>query len=47
MSSYDQAMLVLAGCGIVTLVVVLWMAHEVDRLERERKEREAAQHPAE
>jgi hypothetical protein len=47
MSSYDQAMTVLAAFGIIMAIVGLFLASEVDKLERERRERDAARHSAE
>ncbi|MBL8552386.1 MAG: hypothetical protein JNJ73_20520 [Hyphomonadaceae bacterium] len=47
MSGYEQAMTLLAVCGILTAIVGLALARQADRLDREIAERKAAQHPAE
>jgi hypothetical protein len=47
MSSYDQAMTVLAAFGIIMAAIALLLVRNLDRIEREIREREAASHSAE
>ena len=47
MSSYDQALLLLALPGVVIMIAALITARRLDRLEREIAAGKAAEHPAE
>jgi hypothetical protein len=47
MSGYEQALLLLAGGGLVFAVWGLFAARRLAQLEREISDREAAEHPAE